>query len=455
LIIFSEQWFTEGISDVISSQLTKISGFRITDRKSTQFYKESNKTVAEIGEELGVKYIVIGTAQKLGAQIRIIVQLVSVKNEAQLWSDIYDNSWEDIFDIQTDIAKKIAGNLQTLLTPEETRQLENFGTENQEAYKYILVGDYLISHYSEDNFHRAIDNYKQAIELDPNFAQAYARLSSAYYELTMWDAPDPDASFIPLAENYANKALEIDSKMGEAYYVLGSIKFMHDNDFDEAERDFKKGMELSPNFIWGVLTYANFLTIMARPQESILISEPIMKTDPLNPLAYIELGFALAHTGQYDKALGLYNRCLELVPNYPNALGCLGELYCWEGTYNDFLSNYIDTLLGSPLYDIQNITTGKLMEAAGILSSVHQRVETYDILNELNRRIEAGENISYLSLGGIYNNLGEKEKALDLFEEGFNRSEVDVYFNGGIKLDDPIRADKRFQDLLKKMGFIW
>ena len=451
----SELWFTEGISDVISSQLTKISGYRLIDRKSTIKYKEEKRAIPEIGKELGVNYIILGTAQKQLNQIRIIVQLVRANNETQLWSEVYDREWKDFFDIQTDIATKIAGSLQTILTPEETRRLEDFGTESNEAYRLFMIGNNYMTNWIDGHFLKAADYYKQAIALDPGFDQAYARLASAYFELTMWDVPNPDTSFIRPARKFALKALELNKNLGEAYFVLGSIKYIHDHAFIEADEAFKKGMELSPDYVWGRISYANFLTCIGRLRESIEISRLSVKLDTLDPGTYNELGYAMAHNGQNQEALELYNKSLELSPNNENTMGCLNEFYQWEGTYNELLSDEVNTLLGPPPYDVPNIATDNLISAAGILASVHHRSEAYDILDEINQRVEKGESINKIYLGWIYNSLGEKDKALDLFEAAFDDNEFELWFNAGIKKDDPIRADQRFQDLLRKMGFIW
>jgi TolB-like protein/Tfp pilus assembly protein PilF len=451
-----QEWFSDGISDIIINQLSKISGLRVIGRTSTLKYKDDKKTIQEIGKELGVSYVIEGTVQKQEDKIRVSVQMVRVRNEDHVWSEFYDKEWKDIFNIQTDIAENIANNLETILTPEERNQIEHIGTDNPEAYRLFKIGDFLMTRLNESDFYKAIDNYQQAIALDPDFAQAYARMASAYFELTMWDVPEPDITLIPRARDYALQSLKIDNNLGEPYFILAAIKYIHEFDFSGADQDFKKGMELSPDYVWGRLNYANYLTMMNRISESVSISRQTMKLNPQDPWPYLELGFALAQEGRYKEALENYNKHRELShdPNNGNVMGCLHELYTREGTFNKFLSDQIDTLLGSPRKDIRIVSTDNLIGAGQIFADVGHRAEALKILDEINRRIAGGENVSHYDLGFLYNELGEKDKALDLFERGYNEEGFnDVYFNGSFKLDDPIRSDRRFKELLRKMGF--
>jgi len=451
-----QEWFSDGISDIIINQLSKISGLRVIGRTSTLKYKDDKKTIQEIGKELGVSYVIEGTVQKQEDKIRVSVQMVRVRNEDHVWSEFYDKEWKDIFNIQTDIAENIANNLETILTPEERDQIEHIGTDNPEAYRLFKIGDFLMTRLKESDFYKAIDNYQQAIALDPDFAQAYARMASAYFELTMWDVPEPDTTLIPRARDYALQSLKIDNNLGEPYFILAAIKYIHEFDFSGADQDFKKGIELSPDYVWGRLTYANYLTMMNRISESVSISRQTMKLNPQDPWPYLELGFALAQEGRYKEALENYNKHRELShdPNNGNVMGCLHVLYTREGIFNKFLSDQIDTLLGSPRKDIRIVSTDNLIDAGQIFADVGHRAEALNILNEINRRIAGGENVSPYHLGFLYNKLGEKEKALDLFERGYNEEGFnDVYFNGSFKQDDPIRSYKRFKVLLRKMGF--
>jgi TolB-like protein len=416
-----ELWFTDGISDVISSQLTKISDFRITNRKSTLLYKGEKKTIAEIGEELSVNYIILGTAQKMGAHIRIIVQLVSVNNEAQLWSDLYDREWKDIFDIQTDIARNIAANMEAVLSSEETESIEDFGTENSDALEYYQKGNLLLYLWNEDAFRRAVDMYQRAIDLDPGFAQAYAGKVMATFELTSWDVDESDFTLIPEAREYALKAIAIDENLGDPYYVIGCIKYLHEWDWQGAEEFYRKGMELNPNNVWARISYANLLSIMRRFEESISICEVTVKLNPLDP-------------------------------NSDAANGLLFQYYVDMGIHNQFVSEYLNDMMEDHDHDIRKVYDFELYYLFIYYASLDQRDSMKIILDECIRRTEIGDPL-YDITGEIYYALGETEKAIEFFEKSYETRQPFMYIiNAEMRLE-PLRSNPRFQELIRKLGF--
>jgi TolB-like protein len=448
--------FINGLMEEILINLQMIKVLRVISRTSVEQFRGPEKpTIPEIAKKLGVNYIVEGSVQKYGNIFHLRVQLIRADKESHLWAKSYEqeiSKVSDIFRIQSQIAEAIASELKAEITPQEKQQIEKTPTDNPEAYRLYTVGNFFMSRWGEDNFRKAIDNYKQAIALDSNFAQAHANLASAYFELTMWDVPEPDPEYIPLAMNSALKALEINKDLGEPYFVIGSIKYMHELDFVGAEEAFKKGMQFNPNYVWGRINYANFLTLMGRLEESIGISRHSVKLNPLDPATYIELAYPLAQIGQDKEALELYNKSLELKPNSWNAIGCLTEFYSNKGIYNKFLSDQIDTLMGSPRNEISKISSSNLNSAGKIYAKVGQREEALAILDELNRRADAGEQISQMARGFICNGLGEYEKAIDFFEKGFNEKESWLEILDQCQ-DDSIRSNKRFIELIRKMGF--
>jgi TolB-like protein/Tfp pilus assembly protein PilF len=449
----SELWFTDGISDVIINQLGKISGLRVINRISTQKYRDERRSLQEIGKELGVSYVIDGSVQKQDEKIRVIVQLTLIENETQLWSDLYDREWKDIFDIQTDIARSIAMNMEAVLSPDETERIENIGTENSDAWEYYLKGNHLMTRWNESAFRRAMDNYQRAIDLDPEFAQAYAGMAMATYELTSWDVPVPDLTLIPEASEWAHRAISIDESLGDPYYVLGSIKCMHEWDWEEAEKAYRMGMELNPNNVWGRISYANMLSMMRRFEESIAISELTVKLNPLDPAVYIELGFAKWLKGQKEEAAELYNKSLELDPESEAANALLFQYYLELGMQNQFVSDYLNNMMGAHDNDIRKVYSFDLFLLSKYYASSDQKDSLNMVLNECFRRTESGEGSYYSGIGGIYYALGDTEKAIDFFEKSFKVREPFMYtINADIDLV-PLRSHPRFQELILKLGF--
>ena len=446
-------WFSEGITDVIINQLSKISDLRVLGRTSTLKYKEERKSISEIGKELKVNFIIEGTVQKQGDQIRISAQLIRVKNEAHIWSELYDKEWKEIFNIQTDIAKSITSNLNTLLSPEETNQIEDIGTDNDEAYRLYLTGNFLMYQSTEEAYKKAIDNYQLAIDLDSSYSRAYTGLAGAYVELAGWMVLSPSSELIPKARELALKALEIDKNLGEAFFILGVLDYVYKWDWDGAEQAFRKGMELSPNYIWGRLYYANFLTAMGRFNESIEIGQRTLEIGPLDPLVYNELAWAMILNGNYNEALKLLHKSLELNPDFFQTLWVLMVVNGNTGSFDHAISDW-ERLLKLYDYDFRRIGGLSLAVAGENFVKAGNRDEALKILDELNRRDEKGDIGANLWLAILYNVLEEKDKAIEFLERGFIKKELQmVWINTFIFKGDSIRSNKRFKELLREMGF--
>jgi TolB-like protein len=451
----SQSWMT-GITDVIINQLSKITEFRVLPRSATLKYKENNgkKSLSEIGKELGVEFLLDGSVQKQENQIRITIQLIKVKGESLIWSEIYDKKWGEIFIIQTDIANNIARRLQINLSSVESNQIVNIGTDNDEAYRLYLIGNSLMLNppypSTGETYHRAVEHFQKAIELDSSYALAYTGLSSAYLELAGWMVLEPSEEYIPLAKDCALKALEIDGSLGEAYFILGKLYYLFRWDWTSAEKSFKKGMEFNPNFIYGRIEYANFLSAMGRFEESISISRQTMNLDPVDAIVYNELAFALALNGQYKEALDIVYKSFEIDPEFCKWL--LDYTDYLKGDFNRTILQWEKLKVSSPDF-LNKMSINDLLSTGKAMAKVGRKGEASIILKELNKREESGGHILPHELASFYHALGEDEKALDFFEKAFNEKQSGlVWINVEFK-NDPIRQNPRFRKLLRKMGF--
>ena len=445
----TQLWFTDGISDVISTQLAKISGLRLIGRTSTSEYKSQKKTIREIGEELSVKYILTGSVQKYNENIRIVPKLIRVENEVLLWSQYYDGSWDQIFDIQTDIANGVVANLETVLSPAELEKVKQWGTADPDAYTFYQKGNYLLQQLGGDAGQRAIEYFKQAIAIDSTFAEAYAGTAMAYCKQANWWGTSPtDSLIISLAEDWANRALEINGDLGEPHYVLGLIKYQHEWDWEGAEREFKKGMERNPNYLQGRISYANFLTWTRKFEESIRIGRESLDMDPLNPSLYGELGFPMLFCGREDEALEIAERGLELFPD--NYFLLSGKAFCYlmKGISNQYVVEYTNDLK-SRLKEMSVMRYGVLGK---FLVLTGQRDEAVELLNELEYSEEYRGSGKYLAMGEIYDALGENEKAIDCFEKSYIEKEPFLFMINIRLVGESIYSNPRLIKLLENMG---
>jgi TolB-like protein/Tfp pilus assembly protein PilF len=451
----SESWLT-GITDVIINQLSKITEFRVLPRTATLKYKENNgkKSASEIGKELRVEFILDGSVQKQGNQIRINIQLIKVRGETLIWSEMYDKKWGEIFIIQTDIANSITRRLQTKLSSDETSQIENIGTDNNEAYRLYLIGNSQMLNppypSTGNNYRKAVEHFQKAIELDSSYAQAYTGLASAYLELAGWMVSEPSEEYIPLAKDCALRALKIDGSLGDAYFILGKLYYVFRWDWASAEQAFIKGMEFNPNFIYGRIEYANFLSAMGRFEESISVSRKTMNLDPVDPIVYNELAFALALNGQYKEALDLVYKSFEIDPEFCKWL--LDYTYYLKGDFSRAISQW-EKLKVSSHNDLTKISINDLLTTGKALAKVGRKSEASIILKELNKREESGDHIKPLEMGYLYQAFGEEEKALDFYEKAFNEKQSDIVWINVESKNDPIRQNPRFKKLLRNMEF--
>jgi TolB-like protein len=450
-------YFINGIMEEILNDLQKIEGFRVLSRTSTEQFRGASKpSIPEIAKKLDVNFIIEGSGQKYGKTIRLRVQLISAKNESHLWAKSYEqeiNKVNDIFNIQSQIAQAIATELQAVITPQEKQLIEKTPTDNLEAYRLYMLGISLMTQWNEDAYRKAIDYYHQAIALDSGFAQPYAGLASAYYELSSWDVAVPSSDFIQQSRDWALKALKINKDLAEAYFVIGSIKYIHEWDWNGAEENFKKGMELNPNFVYGRLNYANFLTAMGRFKESITIGQQSMKLSPLDPGVYNELAFAMFFDGQEEKALELTHKSLELNPNFSQTVGLLVQFYAWKGHFDQAMLNWrkLMSLNDDDIHKISVFYLGSIGQAFGVAG---RRTEVIPFLNELKRRAEKGDYVPKTDFAFLYQALGETEKAIEFFEKGLNEKETPMVWINVFYRNDSIRSNNQFKQLLREMKFI-
>jgi len=329
-------WFSDGITDVIISQLSKISDYRIIGRTSTLKYKEEKKSIAEIGEELGVNYIIEGTVQRQENEMRISVQLVRVYNEDHIWSELYDSEWKDIFDVQSDIAQRITDELKTILTPEEIEQIQKKPTENLDAYYLYLRGRFFWNKRTAETFNIAIDYFEQAIEKDPDFALAYVGLADSYSILPFYQVYSDEEYFI-FAEQAALKALEIDKTLAEAHNSLGWVHFSRWN-FEAAEKEFLQAIDLNPDYATAHHWYGLLLNSKGSFDYAVEELKKALALDPLSLVINRNLGGVLRDAGKYDKAMEFFEKVIKVDPGFPAFNADLTLLYLFTGEYEKAIS---------------------------------------------------------------------------------------------------------------------
>jgi serine/threonine protein kinase/TolB-like protein/Flp pilus assembly protein TadD len=442
-----QEYFADGMTDALITDLGKISALRVISRNSVMQYKGQRKPTPQIAKELNVDGVVEGTVLRSGNRVRISAQLIQANPEKHLWAESYERDLRDILSVQAEVTQAIAREIRVTLTPAEQARAHRIRPVSPEAYQLYLKGNFCLLRISEGGFQRAVEDYRQATERDPTYAPAFAGLSMAYQEAGGWHSSLPFSAFHTQAREAALKALELDDNLAEAHLALGRIEF-DEWDWAGADREFRRGMELNPTGTYARLLYANYLTMMGRFRESIDIGRKTIELDPLSPAAYNELAFALQNAGRGVEALGQYQKGLELDPSFLQSHGLLADIYLQQGMPDKALRHVQEA--------VRFLGETRPPPVLGSIGFYYARLgrpgDARRILNELQRRARR-EYVPAISSAIIHLALGDREKALAFLEEAYDEHDLQL---AGLKvmwLFDPLRPDPRFQDLLRRMNF--
>ncbi len=321
-----QEYFCDGISEEIINRLTQIKDFRVIARTSAFAFKGKQEDIREIGRKLDVEKMLEGSVRKSGQRIRITAQLINVTDSSHLWSKSFNREMEDIFAIQDEISLAIVDKLKIKLLGKEKQGLVKRHADNQEAYSFYLKARYFFNKLNPGGFEKAIENFEQAIEKDPNNAAAFAGLADSYWYSSIWGNLPPHQTY-PKAREAAKKAIEIDDTLGEAHASLASIHTFYDWNWEAAEREFKRALELTPGSSYTYVYYSFYLNLRRRYDEAIIQARKAQELDPVSGFCNTNLGHRLWQARRYDEAIEEFQKWLVIEPNDWFAHHHLGELY--------------------------------------------------------------------------------------------------------------------------------
>jgi len=441
-----QEHFCDGMTDEIIAKLSQIKELKVISRTSAMRYKNTDKDIKEIGQELDVTTILEGSIRKEKNDIRVTAQLINTEDSFHLWSDIYDRKLESIFVIQSDIAERIANALQMRLSPEEKDQLDKKPTENLEAYNSYLKGRYFWNRRTGEGMRKAIEYFGHAIEEDPHYALAYSGIADSYSMLGIWSFLAPEEAY-PKAEAAAMKAIELDDKLAEAHASLASVRAVYGWDWPEAEKEFKIALELNPNYAMAHLWYGT-LYLMPKGQLEKAMKEVkrALELDPLSPIINYGVGDILYSSRMYDQAIEKFQYVLTLEPNFPPAYYRLTGTYIKKGMYDEAfkklersyrLWEYDEERVIKPIritYDKSGFKAA--MEKAFKVLAEGSKTKYWPIVDRARYSVILEKN----------------SEALELLEKAYEQRESGLYNIKTDPLFDSLRSDPRFKVLLKKTG---
>jgi len=440
------EYLSDGLAESLIYRLSQLPNLRVAPTSVVFRYKGKQVDSAKAGNELGVSAVLLGRIIQRGDNLTISAELVDVRNNKLLWGEQYDRKMSDLLATQREIAREIVENLKLKVSGEEKGLAKRY-TESNEAYQLYLRGRFYWNKRNEDAMRKSLEYFQQAIDKDPNFALAYSGMADAYILLGAADASGGMSAdeALPKAKAAALKAQEIDESLAEAHVSLAHVKYYYERDWEPAEREYRRAIELNPNYSIAPQWYAIFLMSAGRFDEALVQAKRAQELDPLSLPINMTLGWVLLNARQYDQSAEQLNKTLEMDPGFMLAHHRLGMVYEQQGKYDKAIEEF---------KQVVNLSIGKPM---GIASLAHayalagKRAEAEKGIAEL-KGLSEKRFVSEASIAMIYVALRDKEQAFAWLEKADKRRDALL---ARLKVDprfDDLRSDPRFQDLVKRVG---
>jgi serine/threonine protein kinase/Tfp pilus assembly protein PilF len=438
-----QEYLCMGIAAELINRLLRVQDLWVPARASSFSFRETDADIQEIGTRLNVENVLMGTLQKADSDLRISVELVDVAENHTIWQHTYRMDEDDIFRIQDEIALSVLESLKIRLLGEEKEQIVKRGTESTEAYHLYLRGLYHAETGVEEGAEKALDYFQKAIDIDPNYALAYAGIALAYLQQIPYVLPPEEGSRKVRA--LVTKALDIDDSFAEIHCVKGMMHTWLDWDWPSAEKELKRALELEPNYARAHHLYSLFLGVMGQNEEAIAEIERALELDPLSIIINNDVAWNYHFARDYDRAIEYYKKTLELNPGFVMALREMGAVYAMKGQYNEAVR---------VLEKATDISSGDRTRArlARVYAMASKEAEARTILDDLLAQSNE-RHVSPCLIAEIYAGLGEKDEAFKWLEKGYQERDSLLSMLNVAPKWDPLRADPRFKELLKKMNF--
>ncbi|HEX8649692.1 MAG TPA: tetratricopeptide repeat protein [Pyrinomonadaceae bacterium] len=440
------EYLSDGITESIINSLSRLPKLRVVPRSTVFRYKGREIDPQQVGDELGVRAVLIGRVLQLGDMLVVKAELIDIARESQLWGEQYRRKLTDIFELQEEISREISEKLRLRLSGEDKRRLVKRYTENTAAYQLYLKGRYFTNKRTGEWIKKGIECFQQAIDLDPSYALAYAGMADAYAFLASSTGGLPPVECYPKAKAAAMKALEIDDSLGEAHASLGFAHLLYDWDFAEAEREFKRAIKLNPNYANAHDGYGFYLKATGQSEAAIRACQRAQKLDPLSLYATVSLGWVYYFARQYERAVEQGHKALEMDPRFDFAHWIIGLAYAQQGKAKDAVAalNQAVLLTGGAITFMAYL--GYAYGRAGLHEEARFVLE--DFKETAKERYVPAYYFAIIHLG-----LGEHDQALTWLEQAFEERSGFLAYTKVEPMLDPLRDDPRFASLLQRVGF--
>jgi TolB-like protein/Flp pilus assembly protein TadD len=436
------EYFAEGMTEALITDLSKISALRVISRTSVMRYKETEKSIPEVAEELGVDAVVEGSVLLAGDDVRITAQLIDGTTDEHLWAESYTRPLEDVLALHSEIARAIADEIEVVLTADEASRLTSSRSVDPEALRAYLQGLYFWNRRTPEGFQRAAGLFQQAIGIEPDYALAHAGLANTYVLLGNYGLLELDRAY-GAGRAAARQALLIDDTLAEAHTALGELWLFEEWDWSNAERHFRRAIALNPSYATARQYYAELLSYLGRREEALAEIQHARELDPLSLVIGSAAGEILNWAGQRDAAIEELQRVLGMDPEFWRAHRELGRVYLTQQDYEEAAEAFERAIAlwgGNPHW------RGDLACARAALGRTDEALE---ILVELES--DSPPRAWYSARANLC--LGDTEEALAWLKRSVDERDPGSLFLKSDPLLDPLREDPRFEELLKRMNF--
>jgi serine/threonine protein kinase/Flp pilus assembly protein TadD len=440
------EYLSDGITESLINSLSQLPNLKVMSRDSAFMYKGKDADAKTVGQALGVRAVLKGRVMQRGDDLEISAELVDARDDSHIWGQQYSRKVSDIFALQGDLAKEMTSMLRVRLTGEDEKRMMKTSTVNPEAYQDYLKGRFWWSKATEEGVNKGIEYFQQAIAKDPNYALAYSGLADSY-TLLAGLAVAPPTEIFPKAEAAASKALELDDTLGEAHVSRGFILGVFEWDLPGAEREFRRGIELSPNDANAHHLFGVVLVHAGRLDEALNEEKRGVELDPISPATNRAVGTVLMDERKYDQAIDQLKKTLDLAPNFDLALNDLATAYLLKSMYGEAIAEFQKAL---------TMPIGKVAPLSSLAygyAVAGKRAEAQKILDQLNE-LSKQQYVQPRLIARIYVGLGDKDKAFASLEESIKDRSIETGFST-INVDptfDPLRSDPRFAGVLRRMN---
>jgi len=440
----AQEYFADGMTEELTAEVAQLSALRVISRTSVMQYKGGKKPLRQIARELNVDAVVEGSVQRSGNRVRVIAQLIYAPTDRHLWARTYERDLRDVLALQDEVAQAIAREVGGQLNPRQQAIVSVARRVNPEAYESYLRGRSYLSSGSSSDLQKSIDYFNQAIKLDSDYAPSYSALASAYYFLGFFNLLSPNVAFGKM-KDAALRALERDDTVSGGHDALGLVKLHYEWDWEGAEKEFKRALELNPNDADTRHDYAHFLMAVGRLDESVAESNRAVELDPVDTDLAACLCWHRYAARQYPEAIAQALKTIQLEPNEDWTHIILGWNYEQVLKFDEAIQEFQTALKLSGGSEFALAALGHAFAASG------RKQQAEEVLAKLREQAQHGY-VSAFDMAVIYTGLNNKERAFEWLQKAVDeRSSFLIYSRWEPRLD-PLRSDPRFQSVLHRMG---